>query len=266
MSLSAESPSPERRMEAEREDVSFSGSREPTHSSLSLDSVLSSGRGQSEGPVGRGASDTGSPVPRSSGRSSVEEAEAFPVWLGVRRVGVGDGVASGTGERVVEFSVSGEGVKGSMEGHAVLWAAVEAGTVDQSSRPVGSSEVGCVVWPGVPGWLPEVGSEVGLAVVGTSVGASVKESVAVSGEVRASAFDDASCVLGPKVSGCAVVTAEVTGGEVVGRTGTVVGLGVDGGRGVTEMTVASVAPVDDGKGEVAAFGVAEEGNGLKFGT
>lgn len=43
MSLSEESPSPERRMDAEKEEVSFSGGSETIHSSLSWGSAMSSG-------------------------------------------------------------------------------------------------------------------------------------------------------------------------------------------------------------------------------
>lgn len=130
--------------------------------------------------------------------------------------------------------------------------------MDQSSEAMTGSEVGCVTGPGVSGWLLETGSEVGLEVVGTSVGGSVRESVVVPREVTVSVVSNGAKVV-LRVSGCWVVTAEVAGG-VVGM-GTVAGLGV--ANGVTGGMVESVAMVEETKGGAAVLGVAEGCHGLK---
>lgn len=58
--------------------------------------------------------------------------------------------------------------------------------MDQPSRSTSGSEVG----PAVSGWLLGIGSEVGLMVVGSSVGGSIRESVPVLSEVRMGAVGD----------------------------------------------------------------------------
>lgn len=119
LSLSEESPSPERRMEAEKEDVSFSDGSESIHASLSLSSAPSPG-GQSGKLVEGGTSEAGGSVSRSPGGKSAEDVEALAVWLGVREVEVGDVGTSGTGDRVMDLASSGEGVCASTTGCSVL--------------------------------------------------------------------------------------------------------------------------------------------------
>lgn len=85
LSLSEESPSPERRMEAEKEDVSFSDGSESIQTSLSLSSDPSPGA-QSGKLVEGGTSEVGSSVSRSPGGKSAEDVEAFAVRLGVTEV------------------------------------------------------------------------------------------------------------------------------------------------------------------------------------
>lgn len=77
VSLSNESPSPDRSMEAEKEDVSFSDGSRSIHSSLFLNSKPSPGS-QSGRAVEGGTSVVGSSVSRSPGRSA-EKAEELAI-------------------------------------------------------------------------------------------------------------------------------------------------------------------------------------------
>lgn len=70
--------------------------------------------------------------------------------------------------------------------------------------------------------------------------------------------------MGPTVSGCGVVTAEVAGRVVgLGLGAAVVVLGTEGVAGLTDRTVGSVATAGENEGSLAVLALAEEGNGLK---
>lgn len=114
------SPSPERRREAEKEDVAFSGSSESIRASLSLSSVVAPGEMEASGrSAERGPSEVDSSGSRSPGESS-KEVVAFPDWSGLREGGVGDVGSSESGDGVMELAASGEGVWAATTGCGVL--------------------------------------------------------------------------------------------------------------------------------------------------